>query len=97
MTRVSLKLGTKEYHKEFSSDRFKSQMVLPLLAEVLSEAKLTPPDIAAIEVHPGPGSFTGLRVGYTVAQILGTFLNVPVNSQPADKLTPPTYGQSQFE
>ncbi|MFH1536127.1 MAG: hypothetical protein ABIC96_03620 [Patescibacteria group bacterium] len=34
-----------------------------------------------IEVETGPGSFTGLRVGVSVANALGFALNIPVNGK----------------
>jgi len=37
-------------------------------------------DIKEIKINSGPGSFTGLRVGVTVANMLGFLLDIPVNS-----------------
>ena len=45
-------------------------------------------DITEIEVHTGPGSFTGLRVGIAVATTLGKLLNIPVNGQIDPNITP---------
>ena len=36
-------------------------------------------DISAIEVVPGPGSFTSSRIGVAVANALAFGLNIPVN------------------
>lgn len=36
-------------------------------------------DITEIQVKTGPGSFTGLRVGVSVAKTLGKLLHIPVN------------------
>jgi tRNA threonylcarbamoyladenosine biosynthesis protein TsaB len=38
-------------------------------------------DIKEIEVNTGPGSFTGLRVGISVANTLGFVLKIPVNGK----------------
>lgn len=95
-TRIKLNVGDKVY--ELGSEQgLKDQTVLPLIKAVLAKAKIKLTDLQAIEVNPGPGSFTGLRVGYTVAQTLGWLLNIPVNGQPAGKLPPPTYGPSKFD
>jgi tRNA threonylcarbamoyladenosine biosynthesis protein TsaB len=44
--------------------------MLPLLDAMLREQHLRPPDIHAVCVSQGPGSFTGLRVGITLAKTL---------------------------
>ncbi len=67
------------------------QRVLPLLLMLLKEQSKDIADVTEIEVHPGPGSYTGLRVGFTIAQALGYLLAVPINGAPADKLPPPIY------
>jgi tRNA threonylcarbamoyladenosine biosynthesis protein TsaB len=38
-------------------------------------------DIEEIKINPGPGSFTGLRVGFSVANTLGWYLGIPVNGK----------------
>ena len=38
-------------------------------------------DLDGIEVETGPGSFTGLRVGVSVANALGFELDIPVNGK----------------
>lgn len=60
-----------------------AQMVLPMIEEILRAQKLKLTDIGEIKVNAGPGSFTGIRVGIAVAQMLGKLLNVPVNGKPA--------------
>ncbi len=95
-TRIKLDVGCKAY--ELVSDKsLKDQTVLPLIKAVLGKAKIKLTDLQAIEVNSGPGSFTGLRVGFTVAQTLGYLLGIPVNGQPAQKLPPPIYGISKFD
>lgn len=42
--------------------------LLPLIAEVLSAANCQTSDLDAIAVSGGPGSFTGLRIGFSVAK-----------------------------
>ena len=63
------------------SKKEKSQRLLPFIDEVLKKKKLTLKDLTEIEVNGGPGSFTGLKVGVSVAQTLGWALNIPVNGK----------------
>lgn len=55
---------------------WKSQVVLPMIVELLKQKKANLKDITEIEVNPGPGSFTGIRVGLSVAQALALALNI---------------------
>jgi tRNA threonylcarbamoyladenosine biosynthesis protein TsaB len=80
-TTVALQLGAMEKKKTFVSERHTSQQVLPLLETLLSENSLTFEDITGVEVDTGPGSFTGLRVGACIGNVLGWLLNVPVNGK----------------
>ncbi len=45
-----------------------SQLILPMLGEMLAEAGLRLPELDGIAFGAGPGSFTGLRIGCGVAQ-----------------------------
>jgi len=56
-----------------------SQALLPLIIKALKKKKIKLTELEEIEVNPGPGSFTGTRVGVTVANVLGFVLKIPVN------------------
>ena len=45
-----------------------SETLLPLIERSFSAVKLTPQDIDAFAVAAGPGSFTGLRIGLSLAK-----------------------------
>ena len=60
-------------HKQM--DRDLSKETLFLLENMLKKEKLTPKDIDEIICVKGPGSFTGLRVGVTIATTFAYFLN----------------------
>ncbi len=86
---ITLDVNGKWYEKTSESKILKSQMVLPMIEEILAEHKVKLTDITTITVATGPGSFTGLRVGATVANTLGYLLDIPVNGKKT--LAIPTY------
>jgi tRNA threonylcarbamoyl adenosine modification protein YeaZ len=53
-------------------------LLLPMVEGLFRKARWQPQDIDAIVVDVGPGRFTGLRVGVTVARTLGQTLQKPV-------------------
>lgn len=74
---VGLASEGRRYYKK-RKVRAHSQVVLTLIDEVLSEAGVKAQDLSAIAVNQGPGSFTGLRVGLSVAQGLAFAADCPV-------------------
>lgn len=76
---VGLERDEKVVAKLTEVNQYGSQVLLPLIIKILKKNKLDFKDLSGIEVNEGPGSFTGLRVGASVAQALGYTLNIPVN------------------
>lgn len=95
-TSVGLIIDGKRFEKVSDARQAKSQILLPLIEQILQEEHITFDDIGEIRVHVGPGSFTGLRVGVSVAQMLGKLLSVPVNGKPVGE-TRPDYQESKWE
>ncbi|MBX3096546.1 MAG: tRNA (adenosine(37)-N6)-threonylcarbamoyltransferase complex dimerization subunit type 1 TsaB [Fimbriimonadaceae bacterium] len=58
--------ATKEGHRRAS------ELVIDTVEEVLSQAKVDLKDLEGIVVDVGPGGFTSVRVGVTVAKMWGT-------------------------
>ncbi len=88
---VSLKVQGEEDRVEQDIGPQKSQVVLPLIEELLKKHNLTIRDITHIEVNQGPGSFTGLRVGVSIANALSYSLQIPVNNKPVREIVEPVY------
>lgn len=79
--KVVLETNGTKYEKTRQSRVMKSQTTLSLIEELLSEHAVKFSDISSITISVGPGSFTGLRVGCTIANALGMLLNIPVNGK----------------
>lgn len=58
----------------------KEKSLLKNIEKFLEKEGCSLDSIGQIEINPGPGSFTGLRVGFSVANLLGWYLEIPVNS-----------------
>lgn len=63
---------------ENSKEKYHSAYLIPTIAALLKEKSLTMQNIGAIGVNIGPGSFTGIRAGLTVARVMGQALDIPV-------------------
>lgn len=55
-----------------------SLRAMPAIEEVFSKVNITPTDIDAIAVSEGPGSYTGVRIGVTIAKTLAWTLEKPL-------------------
>ena len=82
---VALKEGNKTIASFSEENKYGSQVLLPLIVKLLEHRKFD--ILEVIEVEEGPGSFTGLRVGASVAQALGYALNIPVNGEVGKAVT----------
>jgi tRNA threonylcarbamoyladenosine biosynthesis protein TsaB len=77
--RTIVGLNEERIEKETGSD--KSQQVLSLIDKIVKDNQKTLKDLTEIEVNLGPGSFTGLKIGVSVANALGFALDIPVNGR----------------
>ena len=78
-----------EGNKKISAVKSKlqsSQVLIPMIEQILKKRKLKVSDIKEIKINTGPGSFTGLRVGISVANAISWLLKIPINGK--QKLIP---------
>lgn len=68
-----------------------SQIVLAMIEEILQKNNLSLFDINQIFVNQGPGSYTGLRVGISIANALAFALHVQINALPLGQFVEPKY------
>jgi tRNA threonylcarbamoyladenosine biosynthesis protein TsaB len=61
--------------------------LMPRLARMLKSARLNVPDLSALAVSIGPGSFTGLRIGLAVAKGMALPHKLPVIGIPTLEIT----------
>jgi len=54
-----------------------SQLAMELIDELIIKADITPKDLNGVLCMGGPGSFTGLRIGYSIAKGLALSLSIP--------------------
>ena len=110
--RIELKDPKKaKVQKLVEKQKLGSQVLLPMIAKILKKNRQNLRSssskdstaglklfkgLTAIEVNPGPGSFTGTRVGVSVANALGFALDVPVNGKKG-KIVVPIYEKSKFD
>lgn len=51
---------------------------MPAIERLFSRTKIAPAELSAIAVSEGPGSYTGVRIGVTLAKTLAWTLKIPV-------------------
>jgi len=84
-------IGLNEKRWQFVTKQHKSQELLTLINQILKKTGTLINQITEIKVNPGPGSFTGLKVGVSVANALGWALKIPINGQKVGQLVEPKY------
>ena len=77
---VCLLKDGKVLSKKEHSGKNHSEVAISLINELLSDNGLTTTDLNGIIVVNGPGSFTGVRIGVTIAKTLAYSLNVPIKT-----------------
>jgi tRNA threonylcarbamoyladenosine biosynthesis protein TsaB len=75
---VAVKVGKKVFYRLNDTPKKASNFLLPMIDAVLKEAHISIPDLHAIAVGHGPGSFMGIRLAVGVAQGLAYPQNIPV-------------------
>lgn len=64
------------HEKKLNSDM--STKMIPVMQELFEKLNMKPESIDKIFIAVGPGSFTGIRIGVTVAKTFAWALNIPI-------------------
>ena len=80
--RTIIRLDDAEFIREYATPR--DQDTLAFIVEILDQQGVSFSKLTRIEVNPGPGSFTGSRMGVTVGNALAFALDIPISG-----VTPP--------
>ena len=75
---VALLKDSQIYTRYSEESRSHSKLLLTMIDEVLAESGLSAADLDCLATGVGPGSFTGLRIGFGVIQGLAFAHNTPV-------------------
>lgn len=88
---VVLEINSKKDKAYLESALVKSEATIPLIRNLLHKKGIKTEDLNEIIVNQGPGSFTGLRVGISIANVLGYVLKIPINGKKIGELAQPLY------
>ncbi len=88
---VRLETADQQFEEKSIASKNKAQATLPLIEKILKKANLEISDINEINVEKGPGSFTGLRVGISIANALSFAGSIRVNGKKLGEIELPQY------
>jgi len=80
LNKLYISLGSGEFFEskiiESDETKYHSAYIASGIAELFQKYNLEPKNLDAVAVNVGPGSFTGIRVGMTVARVLAQAYNL---------------------
>lgn len=88
---AKISINDKEYTSKSTPKNRNPESIVNLIEKVLKKANLSLSDIDKIEVNEGPGSYTGLKVGASVANALSFALKKKVNDKNFGEIIEPKY------
>ena len=94
---VALSNGSETYTRYSEQARAHSQLAMGMVDAVLAESGCNVRDIEGLGVTIGPGSFTGLRIGFSIIQGLAFAMDLPVAPVSTLKTLVATYQRSRAD
>jgi tRNA threonylcarbamoyladenosine biosynthesis protein TsaB len=92
---VALSNGSETYTRYSEQARAHSELAMGMVDAVLAESRCNVLDIEGLGVTIGPGSFTGLRIGFSIVQGLAFALDLKVAPVSTLKTLVATYQRSR--
>ena len=90
---VAVSNGDKIFYEEAKEGMKQSELSMDLIDSMVKKAGLKPKDLNGLICSGGPGSFTGLRIGYSIAKGLALSLSIPFASVPTLNLIQKSFTQ----
>ncbi|MCL2808856.1 MAG: tRNA (adenosine(37)-N6)-threonylcarbamoyltransferase complex dimerization subunit type 1 TsaB [Treponema sp.] len=69
--------GSEVFYSQLDGEMKQSEIIMNCIDDLMKEASLKPAELNGVLCLEGPGSFTGLRIGYSVAKGLALSLSIP--------------------
>jgi tRNA threonylcarbamoyladenosine biosynthesis protein TsaB len=79
---AALAAGERRWYRETDAGLGHSELLLGLAEGLLKDAGMGPGDLEALACMRGPGSFTGLRIGFSAAKGMALALDIPLIACP---------------
>jgi len=88
---IKIESDEKILEEIIESQKPHSEKILYSIEKICKEAGIDPSLIEEVIVNEGPGSYTGLRVGISIANTLALSSGAKVNGREVGKLAEPVY------
>ena len=79
---AALVSGERKWYREIDAGLGHSELLMDLADSLLKGAGLGPGDLGAVACMKGPGSFTGLRIGFSAAKGIALARDIPLIACP---------------
>ena len=79
---TALSRGDEIFYEAASEGMKQSELVMDFIDSLFKKGSLKPSDLNGVLCMGGPGSFTGLRIGYSAAKGLALALSIPFSPVP---------------
>jgi tRNA threonylcarbamoyladenosine biosynthesis protein TsaB len=89
---IKLTKGSEDFVETTDVIQMKADSILILIQRIMDNAGVTLQNLDKIYCEKGPGSFTGLRVGFSIANTLSLALSIPLNDNKIGVIDTPNYG-----